>query len=319
MQPRLLAAITAHGYGHAAQTAEVVAALRRHRPNLDLLLLTDLPVAYLRTRFETPFEHRPYRCDVGMVMHSALAVDADRSREAYVDYHRDWNGRIAEQRELLRQWKPDLILANVPYTLLLAAKAEGIPAVAMCSLNWADVYEHYCVTDQASREIHSGILDAYRTAHAFLRLTPGMPMENLHNRFIVGPVARKGRNRSQNLRRRFRVAENKRLLLAALGGFDTSVRVKPMSESDDIVWLAPANWRLDAAAHITIEETGMAFIDLLASCDAVLSKPGYGTYTEATCHAKPLCHLPRNDWPESPFLNEWLHAHTGRRAAGEGS
>jgi hypothetical protein len=57
----------------------------------------------------------------------------------------------------------------------------------------------------------------------------------------------------------------------------------------------------------------MEFIDVLASCDAVLTKPGYGTYAEAVCNGIPILTLARPDWPETPYLNAWARRY-GRLA-----
>ena len=53
----------------------------------------------------------------------------------------------------------------------------------------------------------------------------------------------------------------------------------------------------------------MAFNDMLASCDAVLTKPGYGTYTEAVCNGVPILTLARPDWPETAGMNDWARRH----------
>ena len=51
------------------------------------------------------------------------------------------------------------------------------------------------------------------------------------------------------------------------------------------------------------------FSDLLASVDAVITKPGYGTFVEAACGAVPILYLERDDWPETPHLVAWLTDH----------
>jgi hypothetical protein len=48
-------------------------------------------------------------------------------------------------------------------------------------------------------------------------------------------------------------------------------------------------------------------IDLLRSVDAVIAKPGYGTFAEAACNATPLLYVRRQEWPEQDCLIEWLH------------
>jgi hypothetical protein len=54
------------------------------------------------------------------------------------------------------------------------------------------------------------------------------------------------------------------------------------------------------------EAPGLAFPDLLRSVDVVLTKPGYGTFTEAACNGTPVLYLRRDDWPEQDFLIDWL-------------
>ena len=49
------------------------------------------------------------------------------------------------------------------------------------------------------------------------------------------------------------------------------------------------------------------FIDLLRSSDILLTKPGYGAFAEAACNGKPVLYVERDNWPETPYLVEWLH------------
>jgi UDP-N-acetylglucosamine:LPS N-acetylglucosamine transferase len=50
----------------------------------------------------------------------------------------------------------------------------------------------------------------------------------------------------------------------------------------------------------------MTFTDLLCSCDVIVGKPGYGTFTEAVCNGKPVLYVERVDWPEEACLVKWL-------------
>ena len=45
------------------------------------------------------------------------------------------------------------------------------------------------------------------------------------------------------------------------------------------------------------------------SVDAVISKPGYGTFVEAACSGVPILYLERPDWPETPWFATWLAVH----------
>ena len=50
----------------------------------------------------------------------------------------------------------------------------------------------------------------------------------------------------------------------------------------------------------------MPFTDLLASVDAIVTKPGYGTFVEAATAGTPVLYLQRDLWPEQDVLIEWL-------------
>ena len=77
--------------------------------------------------------------------------------------------RLASYSGLLQQARPDLVLANVAYLPLAAAHDAKIPAAALCSLNWADIYVHYC----GKRPEAAAILAEMRTAYASGRISCG--------------------------------------------------------------------------------------------------------------------------------------------------
>ena len=50
----------------------------------------------------------------------------------------------------------------------------------------------------------------------------------------------------------------------------------------------------------------MGFADVMASCDALIAKPGYGSFVEAACLGIPVLYLERPNWPEVPYVVNWL-------------
>ena len=65
------------------------------------------------------------------------------------------------------------------------------------------------------------------------------------------------------------------------------------------------------------EPLGVPFTDLLRSIDVVLTKPGYGTFTEAACNGAAVLYMRRDNWPEQDCLIEWLHANARCREVEE--
>lgn len=304
--PHLLVALTAHGYGHLAQTAPVLNALRRHLPDLRLTLYTALPAELLARRIEGPFHHLARAADVGMCMKDAMEVDVPASAQAYAVFHRDWDRTLADETRLLAEHAPDAVLANAPYRILAAAARRAIPAVALCSLNWADLYAHFCGGEPGAAEIVAQIREAYAGARAFLRPAPSMPMADLANRIAIGPIARRGGDRRQAILQRFALPPGTRLVLVSLGGIESRIDVAGWPCLPELRWIVPAAWQARRADVLSVESLDMDFVDALRAADALITKPGYGSFVEAACNGVPVLYAPRHDWPEQRYLEEWL-------------
>jgi hypothetical protein len=300
--PHIVASISGHGYGHVAQTAPILNRLHQHMPQLHLTVRSSVPLSHLRSRIHAPFTHLQSEGDIGMVMSSALDVSVEDSCLAYRVFHADWNARVADEAHLLRELKADFVLSNVGYLPLAGAQRAGIPNAALCSLNWFDIYRHYC----GDGDISAQIQECYSVADAFLRATPGMAMANLPNLVEVAPIADVGNDRRDELNRHLRLSSEEKLVLVSMGGITSRLPIERWPRIDGVRWLVQANWQVDHPDAIKLESLPLGFGDLLASSDALLCKPGYGSFTEATFSATPVLYVARPDWPESPALVEWL-------------
>lgn len=305
----LIVAISSHGFGHFAQTACVLNALRRAQPLVRLTLLTTLPRALLETRLASEFALEPVALDFGMLMQSAIDMRIEASLDAYRAFHADWEARVEQEAARLRELAPDLVLANVPYLALAAAHRAGIPSVALCSLNWADIAAFYFKANPAFAPIFEQMVNAYQCANIFLQPTPSMAMPHFTNTREIGPIARIGTNRSVELRERMGWPSSERLIIIAPGGIPTPIPIHTWPRLAGVRWIT--TWdvqveRTDVSRH---SDLGFDFTDLLASSDAVVTKPGYGTLAEAVCNGIPVLYALRGDWPEEPFLVRWLQQH----------
>lgn len=302
----LLAAISAHGYGHLAQTAPVLNALREQLPDLQLTVRCGLPREVLARRVAEPFAHQRVEDDFGMTMHDALAVDVTASAARYAAFHQGWERRVETVARELEQAVPDLILADIPYLTLAAAARAGIPAVAMCCLNWADIYGYYCHALPEAGHIREQMLAAYNSAEVFLRTEPAMPMPGLDNLRAIGPLAAVGYARREEIVARCGIAADERLVLVVMGGIAFRPPLERWPVTAGVRYVMQRDWQPQRGDVLIQEELGLPFSDVLASCDAVLTKPGYGTFAEAACAGVPLLYVPRVDWPEEPWLVRWL-------------
>jgi hypothetical protein len=305
----LLVDISAHGLGHLAQTAPVLNALRALVPGLRLTVRSAIPHAHLARRIAADFAHVPEARDFGLVMHNAVDVDLAATAQRYRDFHAGWPQKVAAEADWLLRHRVDAVLSNVAYLPLAAAAAARLPAAGLCSLNWADLFAHYLSDQPWAPGIHAQILAAYNSATGFLRVTPGLPMAGFERRHDIAPIASVGRRDRPRISKILNLDESERWLLLAMGGMEFRLPLEDWPRTPGINWLVPGEWGISRDDVRSIENAGLSFPDLLASVDAVITNPGYGTFVEAACSGIPILYLQRDDWPETPHFATWLASH----------
>lgn len=371
----LVVDISAHGLGHVAQVAAVINQLQQtHNDDGREENVVSTPIRLtirsakhveqtLRERIiHQPFDFIPYHTDNGMIMYDALRVDAVKTVDWYRRFHSSatasYKDRITMAAQDLSSLEPDLVFANIPYTSLDAASAIGVPCMAMCSLNWADVFQSYCcssfpeeaeagrnnlVPPDANNRIHSDMLCAYQKAQMFLQPDPSMPMKSLDNTVPISTLALSGKpqkellrdltikmldgvGRDTNNKRRLLSKDSSRFVLVATGGLIVqNFPLEQWPKLDGVYWVFPDALLNNAAAFIASSHRRhdfipqstfhhrMKYIDLLASCDLIITKTGYGTQTEAVVNQIPTICVCRHDWPEHAYLADW-HERNGEVA-----
>ena len=318
--PHFFVDISSHGFGHLAQTAPILKSLAALRPDIQFTVRSGLLRDRIASRLGFPFVHIHAASDFGYAMTDPMRVDRVASARLYREAHCRWASRVSDEAAWLSQIKVDFVLANASYLPLAGAQAAGLPAAACCSLNWSDLFDHFFGHEDWAAPIGAEIAAAYRAA-PFLALEPAMPMNAPAEQVRLPPVAEIGRNCRGAIDARLPVMRGRRLVLVGFGGIAMARNALPVAawaerarrQAAGIVWLVPDGWSDRDADCIAVGRTGLNFSDLLATCDAVLTKPGYGTFVEAACAGTPVLWLRREDWPEQACLVAWLEKNLAAR------
>jgi hypothetical protein len=266
--------ISSHGFGHLAQVAPILNKLCELLPGLRLTVRSGLPLDKLNSRLHFSFTHLPARSDFGFRMVDATRIDFSATAAAYRAQHHIWQQRVDTEAVFLSGLQPDLVLTDVAYLPLAGAAQAGIPALSMCSLNWADLFTYFFGHESWAGAIHDEMLAAYNSAACFLRLIPGMPMSDLSEVCDMPPVARLGKDCRAMLRVQLGCSAEERLVLVAFGGIHMQLPVDSWPTSRGVRWLIPQCWNVTRDDMTAIEALDLHFTDLLCSVDAVLTKPG---------------------------------------------
>lgn len=312
-------AISAHGFGHLGQCVPVVRALLRRFPGRRVVVLSEIPPDVLRDFLGESVEFLLAPNHVSILMKDALRVDLNATSQAFVAWQSCYHEKVAAFVSVLRSIEPALLLSNVDHTPLSAARELGIPAFAMCSLNWADILESLFFEDaNAVSDTDGGTLAkvcrdiraVYNGAEAFLRVSPGMGMKSLTNLHRVNVLAREGER--YDLHQRLGVPEHHRLVLLSLGGITQRLELDRWTLPDNTHWIVPDNACVptDRSRITPFAELNMRFIDVLTSVDILLTKPGYGSFCEAWRNQTSVLYVRRPRWAEEAALIDWIQRHT---------
>jgi UDP:flavonoid glycosyltransferase YjiC (YdhE family) len=309
MNKTLYCVISSHGFGHLGQSAPILNRLHELRKDIHIVIQCDVGREWLQQRFQFPFAHVRQDTDFGMQMKDAFTIDAEASHQRYSELHQHWPDRVVDTARLIRQYDPTLVYSNVSYLANAAAAMLSVPVVNLCSLSWYHIYRSYCQNLPGAEHVLDDMLQAYNSAELFLAPAPSMPMPEFAHLQAIGTIAKTGQDRADEIREQYRLPAQTKLVLVSHGGVSMPLDFNAWPQLDGVCYLVSQHERPDRGDFIAYESLPMRYIDIFCSCDAIVSKPGYGTNAEAACNGISLLYTRRPDWPEDPCLVEWSQQH----------
>jgi L-arabinokinase len=305
----LVAYVSGHGFGHAVRTAVVLRRLRDLRPDPAIEVVTNAP-AWL---FPPDTGHRPLRTDVGLVQRDGLEHDEDATLAALTPFLEGLPRLADEEAGRLRHRGVRLVLGDIPALAFDVADRLGVPAVALGNFSWDDVYAPLLGRWPGFAPVVERLRASYARAHLLLRLPFHLEMSAFPRRRELPLVARRPTRDQAEARRLTGIPPGATAVLLAFGGFElASPRADALRELEDFLFLRPVpapRGRL-AANLIELPDHGLLpFPDLLAACDAVITKPGYGMVADLLACRVPALYAERPRFAEYPVLAAAMERH----------
>jgi hypothetical protein len=205
--------VSGHGLGHLGQIAPVIQQMAMGFPEARIVVRSMHAASVLRDFIALNVDLDEPPPEATLVMRGPTDVDQEASAAAYRALFAKWDEHLDREAARLATLRPTVLVADVPYLSLAAAKRIDIPAVALCSLNWAGIYRTYCGEAPDAPAILGTLEAAYHCADLFLMPQPHMPMPSFSNRRPISPVARIGQNRQEEIRALLGIPRNHKLVL----------------------------------------------------------------------------------------------------------
>ncbi|WP_414566374.1 MULTISPECIES: glycosyl transferase [unclassified Anabaena] len=307
-RPILYVAITNHGFGHATRTASVVATIQKLCPEVLIIMATTAPRWLLECYIEGDFIHRPRAFDLGVVQSDSLTMDKVATRKKLLEIQKQQNSLIASEVNFLCQNRVNLILADIPFLAPLFGKAANIPCWMMSNFGWDLIYRDWGGEFIA---IADWISECYSQCSRLFRLPFHESMDGFSNITDVGLTGGNPRYSAADLRATWGItAPQEKTILLTFGGLGLQqIPYKNLQHLPHWQFIVFDKSAPDLPNLVKVSDRQYRPVDFMPICGRVVSKPGYGTFSEAAKLDIPLVTIPRDDFAEAAFLLQGIINH----------
>jgi UDP:flavonoid glycosyltransferase YjiC (YdhE family) len=309
-EPTVVFYVSGHGYGHATRCRALIRALKPAVPSLKVVVRSEAP-ARLFEEAGPGIKVSRARIDVGMLQPNGLDIDLKRTLKAHQAFVAGWDKLVDREAAFIKKAGAQLVVGDIPPLAFAAAATAKVPSVAFANFSWDWILDSYAADDARWKPV----VRHYRKAYAFARELLRLPMHGDFPAFkriqdIPLAVNRSGLSRATaRTRLGLELHDDRPCVLVSFGGFGSGPLNMPQADDlSDYVFVGfsakPPGFRAD---WIEFPQNPPApHVDLLAGCDILIGKPGYGTFSEAVAHRKRMLYLPREGFPEVPRLLAWM-------------
>jgi L-arabinokinase len=303
VSPTVALYVSGHGFGHAVRCAQVAAALLER--GCKVLVRTDAPswlfppeVAY----------HAGDQVDVGVAQHDGLELDVDETRRRWTHFAPTLEAHADAEASILADNGVDIVLADVPPLAFLAAARAGLPSAALTNFGWDWIYAVW----DGFEEIIARIQNAYRQADVLYRLPLHSAAADAFPAFRtiedVPLIARTAVRSRDAVRSELGVAHSASVVLLSFGGFEAAgldlASFGALTEHTFVVTSVTQGALPDNILSLPAQPAD--YVSLLAACDAVITKPGYGIVADCLANRVPMLFTARGPFREYEVLAEAL-------------
>jgi L-arabinokinase len=312
--PTIALYTSSHGFGHAVRCAILCRALLAASPGLRIVVRTAAP-SWI---FPAETDVEPCIIDAGVVQPNSLDIDARASLERYAGLVNDEEARIDAEADRLREIGARAVVADVPSAAFAIAARAGVPGIGLANFSWDWIYGPF--VEQVPE--YAPLLERLRTQYGQTSLLLRLPFHGGLTAFPtiedVPLIARRATSGRDETRARLGLPLDLPLVLFSFGGHaDSGPDAGRLAALGGYGFVATATTR-DATRSASsqavrqgrnlflLPQLADGYVDLLAACDVVITKPGYGIVADLIANRVPALYVSRGGFLEEPVLVQAL-------------
>ncbi|MFC5652882.1 glycosyltransferase [Paenibacillus solisilvae] len=307
--------ITDYGYGHATRSIAIIRSLFQHSgQSFRIIVCSGKALPFIQEslkEYENAISYRAISTDLGYFLQSgSIEPDLERLKYEFALYMEEWPGIIDREINFLLQEKVDLVVSDISPIPFAAADKLNMVSVGISNFTWYTAYEQ--MMDEQSLAF---LYQAYSHMDYFLSL-PGADepdwgrLGHIQTNFFSRAASQQ---EVSKIKARLNPDGSKLIVYFALG---MNISVNDLEEmsmwaDDSCQFIVSSNMSLERSNVCVIPSEDTESQNYLAAADLVISKPGWGTVSEAVCFNKPLLLVDRKSFTED---QNTVKALTGRHS-----
>lgn len=301
--------ISPHGFGHAARSAAIMAALQQQDPEIHFEIYTLIPEWFFAESLSGRYTYHSLKTDIGLIQKSPLSEDPQATLHALDQYFPFPQEHIEKIARILIQNRCLYAICDISPLGILAGQSAGIPTVLIQNFTWDWIYENY-IQDHPGFSKHIAYLsnifqtpDIHILAQPFCQPDPQADL-------IARPISRPQTNAPQAVRAALGISEDEKMILITMGGIPESFQsIEHLQELENAVFVIPGGSEQFSRSNNLIllpHHSNFYHPDLINSCDAAVGKAGYSTIAELYNAGIPFGYFSRDSFRESAFLTAFI-------------
>ncbi len=300
--PLVVVYVSCHGFGHAARASIALRELRRLAPRVRILVRSATP----DWLYPDDVLRVPIQGDVGVLQADSLSMLIDETIVRAAEFERSRPALVAAEVAALAPLQPAIIVGDIPPLASDVAAELGVAGVAIGNFSWDWIYAHLGSTQPELSDLVTSIIASERRTTRLLRLPFFTDMSAFPATEDVPLLARVSRADRSATRRRLGLPTDRPVVLISYGGFAFD-RLDPASLGavPEVTFVTTTTLHGAVPSNVvTLPLESSTYHDVLAACDAVMMKPGYGTTSDCLANRVPMIYTGRPGFGEEEVLVE---------------
>ncbi len=294
--------VSPHGFGHAARSAAVMAAMLKLAPDTQFQVFTTVPENFFRISGVGNFSYQYCCCDVGLVQLGPTSEDLPATVEKLTKFLRFET--VDEISLQLKEFGPDIIVCDIsPLGLHLGAKL-GIRTVLVENFTWNWIYQGYLTAESGLASAVSQLTEVFNATVERIQAAPvSMALDSA---LSVSPISRALR---EQWVRPSLIGANERYVLVSMGGIAGEYPfIEQLSKHSDFVFVIAGteSSRSGNLVRFASDDDRFYHPNLVNDASLVVSKAGYSTVAEVYAAGVPFVVLNRPQFRESAVMIDFI-------------